>query len=118
VAGPVGAGGEGKKGDADTIAKGKVVVPAKTWKVILVVNRIEDEADALKWVDQDARMIAVMMPNDTSVVFDNWGKYRCTVADVEKATGYSFFDNADPKIINPLKNQVDKTKPPKLPHGH
>jgi endonuclease G, mitochondrial len=118
VAGPVGQGGEGKDGRADTIARGKVAVPAKTWKVILVVDRIENEPDPLHWVDRDARMIAVMMPNDAEVAFDEWGHYRCSVAAVEKETGYRFFDNADPKIITPLKNKVDQARIPKLPHGH
>lgn len=118
VAGPVGKGGEGKNGQADMIADDKVVVPAKTWKVIMVVNRVEDEPDPVKWVDRDARLIAVMMPNDTDVAFDNWGQYRCSVATVEKETGYRFFQNADPTIIDPLKKKVDRTKIPKLPHGH
>src|SRR5262249_7754101 len=39
VCGPHGQGGEGKNGQADEIGKGrlKVVVPAKLWKVILVL---------------------------------------------------------------------------------
>jgi Nuclease A inhibitor-like protein/DNA/RNA non-specific endonuclease len=68
-----------------------VTVPASVWKVILVLDRGEDE-DPVKWVDADARLIAVMMSNDTSVAEDDWGRYRCTVAKVEKQTGLKFFD--------------------------
>ena len=38
VAGPSGKGGEGLNGHAETIARGKVTVPAKCWKVVLVVQ--------------------------------------------------------------------------------
>jgi endonuclease G len=117
VSGPVGEGGEGKNGPANKIAGGKVVVPAKVWKVILVVNRDEDP-DPVKWVDEDCRSIAVMMPNDTLVDEDNWGQYRCSVEKVESETGFTFFDKAPANIINPLKKRVDKAKLPKLPHEH
>src|SRR4051794_9374214 len=35
VSGPAGQGGEGTNGGAETIARGKVTVPAKCWKVVL-----------------------------------------------------------------------------------
>ena len=57
MAGPHGQGGEGTKGRAAFIANGQVVVPAKTWKVVLVVNRGGV-------VDADARLMAVNVPND------------------------------------------------------
>jgi endonuclease G len=116
VAGPVGQGGQGKDGPADAIANGKVVVPEKTWKVIMVVDRLEREEDPLKWVNQDVRLIAVMVPNNTATDHETWGQYRCSVETVERATGYQFFTNADPKVINPLKKKVDQTTITKLPH--
>jgi endonuclease G len=113
VAGPIGRGGTGTKGQETTVAHGKVTVPEKVFKVILVVDRTKD-ADPAKWVNSDARLIAVIMPNDTSVDDDNWGQYRCSVEDVEKATGLKFFTNAPREILAPLKTKVDTTKPPKL----
>lgn len=109
VAGPIGQGGTGDKGAATTIADGKVVVPAKLFKVLLVLHHGAG-ADPTKWVDADARLIAVIMPNDTTKVTGGWAKYRCSVADVEKATGYKFFDQAPAAIIAPLKLQVDQVK--------
>jgi endonuclease G len=116
VAGPIGKGGAGTKGRETTIAHGKVVVPEKVFKVILAVDRTKD-ADPTKWVSSDARLIAVIMPNDTSVDETNWGQYRCSVEEVEKATGFKFFTDAPQDIIAPLKKQVDNAKIPKLPKG-
>jgi endonuclease G len=113
VAGPIGKGGAGSKGQETTLGHGKVTVPEKVFKVILVVNRTND-TDPSKWVNSDARLIAVLMPNDTSVDEDNWAQYRCTVEEVEKASGLKFFTNAPQEIIAPLKKQVDNTKIPKL----
>ncbi len=113
VAGPIGKGGEGSKGTETTIAHGKVTVPEKLFKVILVVNRTDD-TDPAKWVDADARLIAVIMPNNTAVDEENWAQYRCTVEQVEKETGFKFFSNASQEIIGPLKKQTDKTRIPKL----
>jgi endonuclease G len=113
VAGPIGKGGEGSKGPETTIGHGKVTVPEKLFKVILVVNRTEDH-DPVKWVDADARLIAVIMPNNTTVDEENWAQYRCSVEQVEKESGFKFFTNASQEIIGPLKKQIDKTRIPKL----
>jgi endonuclease G len=116
VAGPIGKGGAGSKGQETTIAHGKVTVPEKVFKVILVVDRTKD-ADPTKWVSTDARMIAVIMPNDTSVDENDWGRYRCSVDEVEKATGFKFFTNGPQEILASLRTKVDTAKVPKLPKG-
>ena len=84
--GPHGVGGEGKNGSADEISKGaiSVTVPAKLWKVILVLPSEVAEPR------RNTRAIAVIMPNDQTVDYD-WTKYRVSVRDVEKLTGYRFF---------------------------
>src|SRR5437763_115422 len=63
-------------------------------------------------------LIAVMMPNDTTVDDENWAKYRCSVEDVEKETNLTFFDKASDDIVGPRKKKVDKLKIPKLPKEH
>ena len=83
MAGPAGQGGVGEKGPAKTIGKNNVVVPAVTWKVVMVLN-----AGAAP--DRNTRLIAVVMPNDQTVD-ENWAKYRTSVKEVEKLTGYTFF---------------------------
>jgi endonuclease G len=124
VAGPIGKGGKGehpttgKAVEAETIADGKVTVPAKVFKVILVVDP-EEGTNPRTWVDDDSRLIAVIMPNDMTVEFDKWPQYRVSVDEVEKATDYTFFSAVNAKLKE-KKKVVDAVKIPKLDkkHGH
>jgi endonuclease G len=61
--GPAGVAGEGSNGQAEEIGKGKVkvTVPAKLWKVVLVLPNLEAEPR------KNTRVIAVIMPNDQSI---------------------------------------------------
>jgi endonuclease G len=104
VSGPHGRGGRGKKGFSSAIGHGKVVVPAHCWKVIMVLEA--KKGNDIKRVDEDTRLIAVIMPNDTTVGED-WAEYRVSVKDVEDLTGYTFFSKVEPTIIGPLKEAVD-----------
>jgi endonuclease G len=106
VAGPQGAGGTGLKGHHETISGDRVTVPAKCWKVVLVIDHGTGTADDLSKVGPDSRVIAVVMPNDQSVTH-GWAKYRTSVREVEKLTGYKFFDRVPAAVIDPLKEKVD-----------
>ena len=102
VCGTHGVGGEGKLGRMDAINKGKihVAVPAKTWKVIMVLPKGSATPNAR------TRMIAVVVPNDQSVK-DDWGKYRVSVNEVERLTGYRFFPGVEAEIGTAIKTVVD-----------
>src|SRR5262249_7748903 len=78
-------GGEGKDGARKEIGKEglEVTVPAKVWKVIIVLPN--DQAEPTR----ATRTIAVVMPNDQSVDYD-WARHRVSVAEVEKLTGFRF----------------------------
>ncbi len=41
-----------------------------------------------------------------------WAPYRVSVAEVEKLTGYTFFDRVPAAVINPLKQKVDAQSVP------
>jgi len=103
--GPVGKGGEGKEGKKEEISKGNVdvVVPAKLWKVILVLPEVG--ADPTK----RSRSIAIIMPNDQSVDYD-WTKYRVSVDEVEKLTGLKFWPLIPEETAKALKEKVDEVK--------
>jgi endonuclease G len=103
--GPHGVGGVGKNGPRDDIGKGKVsvAVPAKVWKVILVLPG--EDAEPRK----NTRAIAVIMPNDQSVDFD-WTHYRVSVREVEKLTGYRFFREIPAEISADIKRDADAVK--------
>lgn len=106
VAGPQGIRGQGRNGYRNKIAGGKVVVPNKVWKVIMVLDANDNDND-IERVDETTRLIAVIIPNDRTVPEDNWWQYRVSVKEVEELTGYTFFDKVAAEVIEPLKGVVD-----------
>ena len=105
IDGPAGQGGTGRDGFRDTVGRQhEVVVPAKCWKVIMVLDA--DAGNDLAKVDAHTRIISVIMPNDISVG-ESWAGFRVSVKDVEDLTGYRFFDQVPAAIIEPLKTRVD-----------
>jgi endonuclease G len=115
ISGPEGRGGVGSKGPADTIADGKVSVPAKCWKVVAVVDGPSAGPDDVAKIGPHTRLIGVIMPNEQSVGH-GWAKYRVSVANVEALTGYHFFGRVPADVIDPLKEKVDAEHiPPSRP---
>jgi len=114
VSGPAGKGGKGRKGAKETLAAGKVTVPATCWKVIMVLDA--KRGNDLKKVNDTTRLIAVIMPNDMTVGYE-WGDYRVSVKEVEELSGYKFFDKVPSSIIDSLKEEVDEERipPPVIP---
>lgn len=105
IDGPAGQGGTGRNGKKPTVGTAHtVVVPAKCWKVIMVVDAGHGK-DVSK-VNDNTRLIAVIMPNDMSVG-EEWAGFRVSVKDVETLTGYKFFDKVSAAVIEPLKEVVD-----------
>jgi len=102
VCGPSGVGGTGREGYREKIGKGrvKVAVPAKLWKVILVLPH--ENAEPRK----NTRVISVIMPNDQTVDFD-WPKYRVSARAVERLTDYRFFRNVPEQVAVALRDSVD-----------
>jgi endonuclease G, mitochondrial len=117
IAGPQGIRGEGRQGFKSKIAGGKVTVPNKVWKVIMVLDANNDDNDIAR-VDENTRLIAVIMPNDRSVPSTNWWQYRVSVKEVEELTGYTFFENVPATIINPIKEEVDAEFIPVIARDH
>lgn len=115
VDGPYGVGGTGRNGRSNEIGtENSVTVPSRCWKAVMVLDG--GAGSDLAKVTSKTRLIAVIMPNDMSVGED-WARYRVPVRDVERLTGYKFFDKVPAAIIGPLKNKTDKTPipPPTTP---
>jgi endonuclease G len=119
VAGPAGKGGVGKEGPRDEIGGGKVVVPAECWKVavVLPVERGDDDRDDLSRVTKRTRVIAVVMPNDEEKVRASWARYRVSVQDVERLTGYTFLDRVPADVAAALKEKADDDHVPPARKG-
>ena len=103
LCGGYGEGGTGLNGYATTIANGKIVVPAKTWKVALVLPVGTNDVSR---VTTSTRCIAVIMNNDLGP-FNSWTSYRVSVDAVEAMTGYDFFSNVAPEIQAVIEAVVD-----------
>lgn len=72
-------GDKGKIGDQRKAEK--VTVPGRVWKVIVVLDHVEDD------ITPRTPVIAVDMPNSDRIEAD-WQAYRTTVDRIEIATGY------------------------------
>jgi endonuclease G len=102
--GGYGCGGTGTSGYATTIASGKVTVPAKLWKVILVLPAGTNDVSR---VTTSTRTIAVIMDNADPVSGDTWDTHRVSVDSVESLTGFDFFSNVPVSIQSVIEAKVD-----------
>jgi endonuclease G len=103
ISGPAGQGGTGSVGYATTVGKG-VVVPAQTWKVIVVLPNGNGD---LSRITASTRVIAILMANNQTVSSQAWGYYRVSVDAIEALTGYDFLSNVPLAIQNTLEAKVD-----------
>jgi len=104
IAGPSGSLGEGENGTAASIADGKVTVPEKVWKVIVVLQNGNDD---IKRITSATRVIAVIMPNTQKVNAHSWNHYRVSVDQVEKLTGYDFLSVLPVSLQDTLESRKD-----------
>jgi endonuclease G, mitochondrial len=112
VSGGHGQGGIGKNGLKATVGQGKVLVPAVTWKVILVVDTPNS---GVAGVNKNTRTIAVIMPNKQGIKNDPWQQYQTSVQEVEKLTGYIFFTSVPEEIRSTIVAKVDVVVPREKP---
>lgn len=103
VMGSYGSGGTGNNGRKTTITGGKVNVPARVWKVVVVLPQGSDDAAR---VSTATRVIAVDTPNSNDVR-PSWGGYRTTVDAIEAATGYDLLSGVDRGVQQVVEARVD-----------
>ena len=78
------AGAYGNKGTVK--GEGRIVIPAFTWKVAVIIRRDQSLTDL--HVPRDMTVIAVIMPNEPGVRGVPWATYATTVAEIERLSGY------------------------------
>ncbi len=105
IAGPVGRGGVGRFGRATAIAHGKITVPEALWKIIVVNHQPGQGIDG---INENTRVIAVLMPNQQGIKADNWKQFRTTVRALEQQTGFDFLSSLSPELQNTLESRVDR----------
>ena len=84
---------------AEEIAKNRVTVQKYNWKVVLILNQSADEITI-----DNAQTIAVWIPNSREVANTDWRDYIVPVNQVEKETGYDFFD----RIPRAVQKQIER----------
>jgi endonuclease G len=103
IMGCYGIGGTGNNGFANTIDNGKITVPNRIWKVIVILPQGEND---LTRVTNSTRVIAIDTPNSNSIN-SSWGQYRTTVNAIEAATGYDILSMLPDTIESILESSVD-----------
>lgn len=96
-------GGYGSKGFIDS---GRVNIPERTWKVIVVLDAGEND---LQRVSMATRTIAVDMPNDNALIgkYDDWKLFRVSIDHVEGKTGLNFLSNIRDSIQTIIERFID-----------
>jgi endonuclease G len=103
IMGSYGTGGTGNAGYMTTIAGGKITVPNRIWKVVLVLPQGTNDVSR---VTTSTRVIAVNTPNSNSIS-SSWGSYRTTVDAIEQATGYNLLSAISSSIQSSIESKVD-----------
>ena len=76
--------GTGSTSLANTLANGKLTVPAVFWKVIVV---LPVGIDDIQRINAQTRIVAVWMPNTKEVGNKKWADYRIYIDEIEAKTG-------------------------------
>ncbi len=86
IMGSYGRGGTGSSGFVQTLDQGRVTVPARIWKVMVI---LPDGINDLQRIatDPGVRVLAIDTPNDNNTVSPDWKQYLTSVDKIEAATG-------------------------------
>ncbi|MBD1396204.1 DNA/RNA non-specific endonuclease [Pontibacter sp. JH31] len=103
IMGQYGKGGTGSNGYKETLASGKITVPNRIWKVIVVLPVGTSDVSR---VTTSTRVIAIDTPNSTSIS-TSWGTYRTTVDAIEAKTGYNILSNVPASIQDVIEARID-----------
>lgn len=104
TAGEAGIGGTGTNGNATTLGRGKILVPAVTWKIVVVLER---PGLPISSITEKTPIIAVIMPNRQGIKTNNWRTYRTSIDAIEQLTGYDFLSAVAPSIQTVLESRID-----------
>lgn len=104
IMGSYGTGGTGSKGKVKTIDQGKVTVPARIWKVVVVIPSGDNDLERLN--SNDVTVVAIDTPNNNKTVDNSWRQYITSVKAIEDSTGYHLLSNLPKKVQLALKSKV------------
>lgn len=104
ICGSYGVGGTGSNGGVTTtIDQGRITVPARCWKVIVILPVGNNDVSR---INAGTRVIAIDTPNQQGISTD-WGTFRTSVDAIEAATGYDILSNLPVAVQDVLEARVD-----------
>jgi endonuclease G len=102
VSGSYGTCGTGSNGSKCSF--NGITVPARTWKVIVVLDNPGSGAGGVTTL---TRVIAIDMPNSQGIRSIPWQNYRTTVDSIEQKTGYNLLSSVASSIQTVIEAKVD-----------
>ncbi|HEX8327403.1 MAG TPA: DNA/RNA non-specific endonuclease [Hymenobacter sp.] len=105
IMGSYGRGGTGANGFAQTLDQGRVTVPARIWKVMVILPDGVNDLQRLA-TDPSVRVLAIDTPNDNAVNPD-WKQYLTSVDKIEAATGLDLLSALPRPVQARLQKLVD-----------
>ncbi|WP_046243085.1 DNA/RNA non-specific endonuclease [Hymenobacter terrenus] len=105
VMGSYGRGGTGANGFASTLDQGRVTVPARIWKIMVILPEGSNDLQRLSTIP-NVRVLAIDTPNDNSINPD-WQQYLTSVDKIEAATGLDLLSALPRETQARLQKLVD-----------
>jgi endonuclease G len=102
VSGSYGTCGTGSNGSKCSF--NGITVPARTWKVIVVLDNPGSGAGGVTTL---TRVIAIDMPNSQGIRSIPWQNYRTTVDSIEQKTGYNLLSSVASSTQTVIEAKVD-----------
>lgn len=87
------------------IGRSAIAVPDFGWKIIVVLP--DKSGDDLARITAQTRVIAIKMPNISTISKKDWREFRTSPGELEAATGLHFFDALPKAVADTLKSKVD-----------
>jgi endonuclease G len=104
ICGSYGVGGTGSNGGVTTtIDAGRVTVPNRCWKVVVILPVGDNDVSR---INANTRIIAIDTPNTNSINPD-WGLYRTSVDAIEAATGLDLLSNLPLEVQSTVESKTD-----------
>ncbi|MUG91066.1 DNA/RNA non-specific endonuclease [Scytonema sp. UIC 10036] len=100
----------GVYGEKGTIAQGKVSIPARIFKIIVVTPPNE----SVNSINEFTRIIAVDTPNINGNRDADWTEFLTSVDAIEKETGYDFLSHVNPSTQNIVESKIAQVTDLKL----
>ena len=88
-----------------TIGGSQIAVPDFGWKIAVVLS--DREGDDLSRIKKSTRVIALQMPNISTISHKKWQEFITTPAEIEQSVNMTFFTNLPTEVADALRQKKD-----------